>query len=121
MMENNNNDLFELMTKMYAEMQDMKSEQRKTNERLGNLESRFDNLESKVDTLESKVDTGFQNLTARMDDISKGIGSVVGSDVSETLSDKINSINSDLGFIKHKLNITEEDVYKIKSHLRIVK
>lgn len=114
----NNKELFELITKMYSEftakmdsmhseMQDMKAEQKKTNERLGSLES--------------KVDTGFEKLTARIDDISSGIGSVVGNDVSETLSDKIDSINDDLSFIKHKLNITEEDVYKIKNHLRIVK
>lgn len=65
MTKKNNNDLFELMTKMYAEMKDMKTEQKKTNERL--------------DKLEIKVDTGFENLITRIDDISSGIGSVVGN------------------------------------------
>ena len=46
-------------------MKDMKTEQKKTNERL--------------DKLEIKVDTGFENLITRIDDISSGIGSVVGN------------------------------------------
>lgn len=65
-MENNNNDLFELMTKMYSQMQDIKTEQKKTTEKLGNLEAKLGSLESKVDNLESKVD----NIDNKVDKLS---------------------------------------------------
>lgn len=47
-----NNEMFELLTKMYSEVQGMKSD---INGRLDNLDSKFDKLESKVDNLESEV------------------------------------------------------------------
>ena len=47
-----NNEMFELLTKMYSEVQGMKSD---INGRLDNLDSKFDKLENKVDNLESEV------------------------------------------------------------------
>ena len=55
----NNKDLFELMTKMYADitnrMDSMQGDIKGVNKRLGNLETKVDNLENKVDNLETKV------------------------------------------------------------------
>jgi hypothetical protein len=34
---------------------------------------------------------------------------------------KISSIDKDIKFIKHKLHQTEEDVFDIKDHLKIIK
>lgn len=47
-----NDQMFDLLTKMYSEFQGMKSDM---NERFDNLENRFDNLEGRVDNLESIV------------------------------------------------------------------
>lgn len=47
-----NDQMFDLLTKMYSEVQGMKSDM---NERFDNLENRFDNLEGRVDNLESVV------------------------------------------------------------------
>ena len=47
-----NNEMFELLAKMYSEVQSMKSD---INERFDNFEIRFDTLENKVDNLESEV------------------------------------------------------------------
>lgn len=55
----NNKDLFELMTKMYADitnrMDSMQGDIKGVNKRLDNLETKVDNLETKVDNLETKV------------------------------------------------------------------
>ena len=55
----NNKDLFELMTKMYADitnrMDSMQGDIKGVNKRLDNLENKVDNLENKVDNLETKV------------------------------------------------------------------
>lgn len=47
-----NEKLFELMTKMYSEMQEGF---KKSDKRFDNLEGRFDNLEGRFDNLESDV------------------------------------------------------------------
>ena len=47
------NEMFDLLTKMYSEVQGMKYE---FNERFDSLEHKFDNLENKVDNLENKAD-----------------------------------------------------------------
>lgn len=47
-----NNEMFDLLTKMYSEVQGIKSE---INGRFDNLENKFGNLENKVDTLEITV------------------------------------------------------------------
>jgi len=47
------NEMFDLLTKMYSEVQGMKYE---FNERFDSLENKVDNLENKVDNLENKAD-----------------------------------------------------------------
>lgn len=37
------------------------------------------------------------------------------------LLDKIDTLNKDVKFVKHKLHETEEDVFDIKDHLKIIK
>jgi chromosome segregation ATPase len=55
-----NNEMFELLTKMYSEVQGIKSD---INGRLDNLDFKFNNLENKVDNLGNKVD----NLEHKVD------------------------------------------------------
>ncbi|MBN1042544.1 hypothetical protein DVW07_10785 [Clostridium botulinum] len=92
-MEKSNNDLFDLMSKMYADLKDelssIKSEQIKTNERL--------------------------------DSISSGIGQMVTNEVAAELSDQLKGIKDDIAFLTHKTTETEKDVYRIQSHLKIIK
>ena len=65
----NNKNLFELMTKMYADitnrMDSMQGDIKGVNKRLDNLENKVDNLENKVDNLETKVD----NLENKVDNL----------------------------------------------------
>ena len=148
-MQNSENDLFELMTKMYSEMQsgfnginteikEIKEDQKRTNEKLANLENKVDNIDTKVVNLETKVDaldtkvvnletkvdaldTKVVNLETKVDEgftrICNDISKLIVFDVADTLSD----MKCDISFIKHKLSATEEDVYKIQTHLKIVK
>ena len=55
----NNKDLFELMTKMYADitnrMDSMQGDIKGVNKRLDNLENKVDNLETKVQHIDNKV------------------------------------------------------------------
>ena len=108
-MEDNN--VLELITKMYAEMK----------EGFSSINNRIDNVETKVDNLENKVDNLENTMNKRFDELTSDISNLVSKDIAEGISSQIDDIKTDLGFVKHKLNATEEDVYKIQSHLKIIK
>nr|WP_321027262.1 hypothetical protein [Clostridium neonatale] len=92
-MEKNNNDLFELMSKIYSEMT-----------------SKFDMLDSKLNKIDS-----------RLDSLSSDIGKMVTNEVATELSNQLKEIKDDITFLTHKTTETEKDVYKIQSHLKIIK
>ncbi len=100
----NSKELFELMTKMYSEMQDMKQE----------LKDDIKGVDSKIDVLEIKIDKRFDGLTS-------DIGNLVTNDIAEGISNQIEDVKSDIKFLTHKTQETEKDVYKIQHHLKIVK
>ena len=108
------NEIFELMTKIYAEVQgvkaeikDMKCEQKKTNERL--------------DSLENRVDKGFKDVNERFDGMSASIGHMVTNEIADELSSKLKEIKTDVKFVKRKVQDTEEDVFVIQDQLKIIK
>lgn len=108
------NEMFELMTKIYAEVQgiklemnDIKKEQSKTNERLEKLENR--------------VDKGFNEVNKRFDEMSGAIGHMVTNEIAEELSNKLKEIKTDVKFVKRKVQDTEEDVFVIQDVLKIIK
>lgn len=99
-----NEKLFKLMEKMYSEMHEG-----------------FKNVNEKIDNLDSKVDKGFSEINTRIDDLSSGIGKMVADEVAGELSIQLKELKTDIKFIKHKLHETEEDVFDIKDHLKIIK
>ncbi|WP_244832989.1 hypothetical protein [Clostridium sp. BJN0001] len=92
-MEKSNNDLFELISKMYNDLKssinDIKTEQIKTNERL--------------------------------DSLSSGIGKMITNEMADELSSQLKEIKTDVRFVKRKVQDTEEDVFVIQDHLKIIK
>ena len=123
----NNNDLFELMTKMYSEMQEgfkeLREEQKKTNKRLDSLESEV----TKNSVLLEKVDDNVKLLAEGNESLREQIGRSRTED-KRTISEQINvielavtSTSKDVKYIKHKVQDTEEDVFAIQDHLKIIK
>ncbi|NOW85959.1 hypothetical protein [Clostridium beijerinckii] len=95
-----NNEIFDLLTKMYSEMQEIKED---------------------VQNINMKVDKGFNEVNARIDNLSSGLGKMVASEVADELSEQFKSIKTDVKFIKRKVQDTEEDVFVIQDHLKIIK
>lgn len=71
-------------------------------------------LDNKVDNLDNKVDKRFDELTS-------DIGNLVSKDIAEGISSQIKDVKQDVEFLTHKTTETEKDVYKIQSHLKIIK
>ena len=71
-------------------------------------------MKDDIKRLDNKVDK-------RFDELASEIGDLVSKDIATGISNQITEVKTDIGFIKHKLNTTEEDVYKIQSHLKLIK
>lgn len=98
------------------------------NSSLFNLENEIKNMKSEITDIkidirsfEDNMNEKFNWVNNRLDTISTGIGDVIGNEVGDSLSNNLTEIKDDIKFIKHKLHSTEEDVYKIQSHLKIIK
>ena len=79
------------------------------------LKSDVSILKSDVSTLKSDV----KNLNTKMDTVYEQTSDLLVFKSATTAS--IKAISEDVLFIKHKIHKTEEEVFSIQSHLKIVK
>ena len=100
-------EIFELMTKMYNEIQDMTSQINKIN--------------SRMNSLETKITDGFVHVNNRFDELSVGIGKIVADEVAGEISNQLSEIKTDVKFITRKVQDTEKDVFVIQNHLKVIK
>lgn len=85
-------------------------------------------IQLKMDSIESKMEIGFNevsskidSLSTRVDNISFGIASMISTEVVDELSNQLKEIKTDVKFIKRKVQDTEEDVFVIQDHLKLIK
>lgn len=118
-----NNDIFELLTKMYSEMQEIKTDvsqlktdvtQLKTdvNKNTLTLENMNGNIKLLVEGQES-----FREQIGRSDNEDKRTV----NERLETIELAIRSTSKDVKVVKRRVENTEEDVIEIQSHLKIIK
>jgi len=110
-----NNEMFDLLTKMYSEVQGMKSD---INGRLDNLDSKFDKLESKVDKLEDEVRK--TNMTIE-NDIKPKIealfdGYKQNTEVIYALTNKMDDLQTDVNNLTIRTLKNENNIIQISRH-----
>lgn len=88
---------------------------------LKSIQTKIDSIENKVTSIEERMDKGFNDLSHRMDEISQGIGKTISFELSDELSSQLKEIKTDVKFIKRKVQDTEEDVFVIQDHLKLIK
>lgn len=129
------NEMFELMTKIYAEVQgiklemndmksemnDMKSEMKDMKSEMKDMKKEQSKTNERLDKLENRVDEGFNEVNKRFDEMSGAIGHMVTNEIAEELSNKLKEIKTDVKFVKRKVQDTEEDVFVIQDVLKIIK
>ena len=115
-----NNEIFDLLTKMYSEMQEMKND----------FNNRFDGLEkqvSKNSIILEKMDSNIKLLAEGQEAFREQIGRSDSEDKRtvnerlETIELAVKSTSKDIKVIKRRVENTEEDVIEIQSHLKIIK
>ena len=105
-MEKNNNDLFELMTKMYSEMQEMKGEIKDVKEEL-----------STVKTEVTKTNVTIENdIKPRIEALFDGYKQ--NTESTNQVSDKVDELQSDLNRLTIKTLRTETNIIDINKILR---
>lgn len=88
---------------------------------LKSIQTKIDSIENKVTSIEERMDKGFNDLSHRMDEISQGIGNTISFELSDELSSQLKELKTDVKFIKRKVQDTEEDVFVIQDHLKLIK
>ena len=102
-MEKNNNDLFELMTKMYGEIQEMK----------GEFNNRFDKVEKEVTKTNVTIENDINpRIEALFDGYKQNTESI------NQVSDKVDELQSDLNRLTIKTLRTETNIIDINKILR---
>ncbi|WP_321833442.1 hypothetical protein [Clostridium butyricum] len=81
---------------------------------------------SKIESLLLQILKNQESMQSDITEIKNKIDSVYEQTANLTefrteTTDNFNSIAKDVKFIKHKLHETEEDVFDIKDHLKIIK
>ena len=143
-----NDEIFEMMTKIYSEVTGMKSEIGDIKSEIGDIKSEISVLNKKVDKnsiLLEKVDSNVKTLaevqsafSEQLDRAKDKNGKTLGerldvielavrntsqtlANVNETTTNKFESISKDIRFIAHKIQDTEKDVFYIQDHLKLIK
>ncbi|CAG9703665.1 hypothetical protein [Clostridium neonatale] len=97
-MEKNNNDLFELMTKMYSEMQEMK----------GEFNNKFDKLEKEVTKTNATIENEIKpSISALLDGYKQNTESI------NQVSDKVDEIQRDINSLTIKTLRNENNIIDI--------
>ena len=102
------------------------NELKSINTRLDKIENRLDNMDSRFDKVENRLD----NMDSRLDNLEKGQKDLKlqfeqfeskNAERHLELNRKIDDMANDISFIKHKEFKNEEDIFKIKKNLEIIK
>ncbi len=143
-----NDEMFEIITKIYSEVTSMKSE-------IGDIKSEISDMKSEISTLNKKVDKNYlllekvdsnvktlaevqcafseqldrakdkdgKTLGERLDVIELAVKntSQTLTNATEDTSNKFDNISKDIRFIAHKIQDTEKDMFYIQDHLKIIK
>ncbi len=120
-------EIFELMTKMYNEMQ----------KGFANVNSRLDKVESEIKDMKSEITKNSLLIEKANDNIkllAEGQETIINQigtssdESSTTINNRLEvielatkSTSKEVKFIKHKLHEAEEEMFDIKDHLQIIK
>lgn len=143
-----NDEIFEMMTKIYSEVSSMKSEIIDMKSEIGDMKSEISILNKKVDknsVLLEKVDSNVKTLAEVQSAFSEQLDRAKDKDgktlwerldvielavrntshtltnATETATNKFENISKDIRFIAHKIQDTEKDVFYIQDHLKLIK
>lgn len=124
------NELFELMTKMYAEMQDgfkkvnveiqeIKKDVSGLKEDVSGLKEDVSGLKQGQDSLKKDLKEFRKETNKRFDNLGDQLNEIEGINASNHIvtNTKLNKVSSDLDFLSHKEFQTEREMFNIKQKL----
>jgi archaellum component FlaC len=102
------NDLKSDINDLKSDVSDLKSDVSSLKSDVKDLKESQQRMESRMDRLETKVDL-IQTQTTELTEFKTGT------------TNKLNRLIGDVEFIKHKEHLNEEELFKLKTNLQIVK
>lgn len=117
---NNEDKLFELMTKMYAEMQNEFSKMRQEmKEGFNDVNFRMDNIENEIQDIKKDLNEFRVEANEGFDSLEDKLNNLEGTNAANhlTTKTKLDKISEDLDFLTHKEFQTEREMFHIKQKL----
>lgn len=113
---NNNDQLFELITKMYGEMQEGFKQ---VNSRITGVESKVESIEGEVKEIKEELRGFREETTERFDNLEDKLIEMEGINAANHvfIKTKLNKVSEDLDFLTHKEFQTEREMFHIKQKL----
>ena len=107
-------EILELLKTMQGNINTMQANINAIQGDISSMKDDIKRLDNKIDNLDTKVDN-------RFDELASEIGDLVSKDIATGISNQIKDVKQDVEFLTHKTTETEKDVYKIQSHLKLIK
>ena len=104
-----NEQLFELMTKMYGEMQEGFKE---VNFRIDSLESEVKDIKTELEEFRKETNERFDSLENKLNELE-----ITNATNHITNNTRLNKISEDLDFLTHKEFQTEKEMFHLKQRL----
>ncbi len=90
--------------------------------KLNSLDIKVSNIEANFSTMEanfSTMETGQKRIEKKLDGIYDHTADL--TEFKTSTNENITEIRKDVGFIKHKLHQNEEEIFDIKSYIKLAK
>jgi len=98
-------------------------------DKVSGLDAKVSGLDAKVSTLDNKVsnlddrvsnmENGQIRIEQKLDAVYEQVANL--TEFEESATENFNTIKKDVSFLKHKLHQNEEEIFDIKSYIKLVK
>ena len=85
------------------------------------MQNDINSIKVDITKLDNKIDNLETNMNKRFDELNSDIANLVSKDIADGISKQISEVRTDIKFVKHKVQDTEEDVFAIQDHLKLIK
>ena len=118
-MDNLSKEILEGINKLSNEVTEIKKGMNTLSNEVTEIKKTQIEMKEDIKKLDTKVDQGFETLNKKMDSVYDQTADL--TEFKTSTSDNINKVAHDVKFIKRKVQDTEEDVFFIQDHLKIIK
>lgn len=111
--------LEELLKQILEKVNSMDDKIVSMDNKISSMDDKINSMDDRISSMDNKISLRFDSLETKLKAIHDQTADL--TEFRTETKDSLDNISKDVKFIKHKLHETEEDVFDIKDHLKIVR